>query len=121
MSDSLIPLLTKLRLSGLGASLEVRLHEAATNALTHREFLELILQDELMTRNDRLMRRRVTSANFRDVRRLEDFDFTFNPKIKKNKIFDIATCRFVRERHDVLFLGPPGTGKPQPAQYPASY
>lgn len=111
MSQDMQTLLTKLRLSGLGASLEVRLHEAATNSLTHRKFLELILQDEILTRNARLINRRITSAGFRDVRRLEDFDFSFNPKIKKNVIFDLATCRFVREKRDVLFLGPPGTGK----------
>ena len=59
MSETLLPLLTKLRLSGLAASLEIRLHEAATSGLTHREFLELILQDETMTRDDRKMNRRV--------------------------------------------------------------
>lgn len=116
MSDRIQPLLTKLRLSGLGSSLEVRLHEASTNGLTHREFLELVLQDELMTRNDRLVNRRITFACFRELRRLEDFDFSFNTSIKKNKVFDLATCRFLREKRDVLFLGPPGTGKSHLAQ-----
>ena len=100
-----------LRLSGLAAVLEVRLHEAATSGLTHREFLELILQDEVMTRDDRKMSRRVIAAGFRDQRRLEDFDFSFNPTIKKSSIFEMATSRFVQEKSDVLFLGPPGTGK----------
>ncbi len=49
MSNALQPLLNKLRLSGLAASLEVRLHEATASNLTHREFLELVLQDEIMT------------------------------------------------------------------------
>ncbi len=48
MSDSLLQLLTKLRLSGSASSLEIRLHEAASNSLSHREFLELLLQDELV-------------------------------------------------------------------------
>jgi DNA replication protein DnaC len=116
MSDQIQTLLTKLRLSGLGTSLEVRLHEASTNGLTHRDFLELVLQDELMTRNDRLINRRITFAGFRDIRRLEDFEFSFNTSIKKSKIFDLATCRFIREKQDVLFLGPPGTGKSHLAQ-----
>lgn len=111
MSDSLSPLLTKLRLSGLASSLEIRLHEAATTGLTHREFLELLLQDELMIRNDRLVNRRIGAACFRDQRKLEDFDFSFNPSIKKNRIFELATCHFIREKRDALFLGPPGTGK----------
>lgn len=116
MSDSLIQLLTKLRLSGSAASLEIRLHEAVSNSLSHREFLELTLQDELLTRDDRKMNRRVTAAAFRDQRRLEDFDFSFNPSIKKSLIFELATGRFVQEKRDVLFLGPPGTGKSHLAQ-----
>ncbi len=116
MSDNIVKLLSKLRLSGLGASLEVRLHEAATSGLTHREFLELVLQDELLTRDDRLMNRRIAAACFRDTRRLEDFDFSFNTSIKKNKIFDLATCRFIREKRDLLLMGAPGTGKSHLAQ-----
>lgn len=116
MSDSLLQLFNKLRLSGSAASLEIRLHEAASNGLSHREFLELILQDELLTRDDRKMNRRVIAAAFRDQRRLEDFDFSFNPSIKKSLIFELATGRFVLEKRDVLFLGPPGTGKSHLAQ-----
>jgi DNA replication protein DnaC len=104
-------MLTKLRLSGLGSSLEIRLQEASASGLTHREFLELVLQDELLIRNDRAMQRRITMAGFRDVKRLEDFDFGFNPSIKKNVVFELAACRFVREKRDALLLGPPGTGK----------
>jgi DNA replication protein DnaC len=50
-------------------------------------------------------------AGFRDQKRLEDFDFSYNLSIKKSKVYDLATCRFVRERRDVLWVGPPGTGK----------
>lgn len=116
MSDALLSTLKKLRLSGLAESLEIRLHEAATSGLNHREFLELLLQDELLIRNQRLFDRRTVAANFRETRRLEDFDFTFNPSIKKSRVFDLATCKFVRERRDALLVGPPGTGKSHLAQ-----
>ena len=53
MNERLREALKKLRLSGLGDSLEVRLQEAASHKLTHAEFLELILQDELAVRQDR--------------------------------------------------------------------
>jgi DNA replication protein DnaC len=108
--------LKKLRLSGLAESLEIRLHEAATSGLNHRDFLELLLQDELLLRNQRLIGRRMKGANFRDVRRLEDFDFGFNPSIRKDRVYDLATCRFIRERRDALLVGPPGTGKSHLAQ-----
>jgi len=111
MHESLASSLRKLRLSGLAESLDVRLQEAAGNGLNHVEFLELVLQDELSIRADRLMHRRIKAAVFREPKTLEDFDFAFNPSIKKKQVYDLATCKFVRERRDVLLLGPPGTGK----------
>ena len=111
MKDSLDTALKKLRLSGLLSTLEVRLQEASANSLTHTEFLELILQDELTVRQDRMIQRRVKAAGFREMRTLEDFDWQFNTSIKKKPVFDLATCRFIKENRDVLLLGPPGVGK----------
>jgi DNA replication protein DnaC len=111
MNDTLRSALKKLRLSGLVESLDVRLHEAASHGLNHAEFLELILQDELLVRSDRLLQRRVKVAGFRELKTFDAFDWSFNPSIKKKQIFDLATCRFVRETRDVLWLGPPGIGK----------
>jgi DNA replication protein DnaC len=111
MHEALQTALKKLRLSGLAQSLEVRLQEASGNGLNHLEFLELILQDELAVRSQRLIGRRVKSAAFRELKTLEDFDWSFNPVIKKKQIFDLATGRFIRENKSILFLGPPGTGK----------
>jgi DNA replication protein DnaC len=92
-------------------SLEVRLQEASGHSLTHTEFLELILQDELLVRKDRQMQRHLKAARFRDIKTLEDFDWPFNPSIKKTQVYDLASGRFLREARDVLWLGPPGTGK----------
>ena len=111
MNESLQRTLKRLRLSGLAQTLEVRLQEAAGHSLNHQEFLELILQDEMAVRDERLMNRRVKAAMFREQKTLEDFDFAFNPSIKKKQIFDLATGRFIREARCVLWLGPPGTGK----------
>ena len=105
MSDHLRTTLKKLRLSGLAQSLEVRLHEAAASGLNHREFLELLLQDELLIRNQRLIGRRTATANFREMRRLEDFDFSFNSTIKKNRIFDLATCGIHSRASRQLLVG----------------
>jgi DNA replication protein DnaC len=111
MLDRLRTALKKLRLSGLSASLEVRLHEAASHNLNHAEFLELLIQDEMLVRSERLLSRRVKAACFRELKTLDQFDWSFNPSIKKKQIFDLATSRFVREARDVLWLGPPGLGK----------
>ena len=111
MNDALRSTLKRLRLSGLLESLEVRLQEAAGHGLSHVEFLELILRDELAVRSDRQLQRRVKAALFRELKPLDQFDWSFNPSIKKKQVLDLATCRFVRERRDVLWLGPPGVGK----------
>jgi len=111
MNERLQSALHQLRLSGLAQSLDVRLQEAAGHQLSHLEFLELILQDELLVRQQRQIDRRVKAADFRELKPLDDFDFAFNPSIKRAQIFDLATCRFVRETKDVLLVGPPGTGK----------
>ncbi len=111
MNESLRATLKKLRLSGLLESLEIRLQEAAGNGLSHGEFLELILQGELLVRADRQLGRRVKAAAFRELKPLDQFDWSFNPTIPKKQILELATCRFLHERRDVLWLGPPGVGK----------
>jgi DNA replication protein DnaC len=111
MNPNLATTLRQLRLSGLLATLEVRLQEAAASRLGHAEFLELLLQDELNVRKDRQLERRKHAAGFRALQPLDQFDWSFNPSIDRKMVFELATCRFVREHTDVLFLGPPGIGK----------
>jgi DNA replication protein DnaC len=111
MNDALRSALKKLRLSGLLESLEIRLQEAAGHSLSHSEFLELILQDELTVRSNRQLQRRVKAALFRELKPLDQFDWMFNPSIKRKQVLDLASCRFVHEKRDVLWLGPPGVGK----------
>ena len=116
MNDTLQTALKRLRLSGLAGSLDVRIQEASANRLNHAEFLELILQDELAVRKERLVNRRINTARFRNLKTLEDFDWAFNPSIKKSRIFDLATGKFIDEARDLLLLGPPGVGKSHLAQ-----
>ena len=111
MNTNLQQILKQLRLSGLTESLDVRLHEASSNGLSHSEFLELILEDELSIRRSRAIDRRLKLANFREIKTMEDFDFSFNPQLPKRRIMDLAAGGFLREARDVLLLGPPGTGK----------
>ena len=116
MNPTLTQSARKLRLSGLLQSLEVRLQEARASNLAHEEFLELLFQDELNIRDQRLVERRCKQACFRDRRSLEDFEWNFNPSIPKKDIFELATGEFIRKALDVLFIGPPGTGKSHLAQ-----
>lgn len=116
MQESLLASLRKLRLSGLASSLEIRIQEALGNQLSYDQFLELLLQDELLIREERLMQRRIKQAGFRELKTLEDFNWQFNNTIKRKQIYDFAAGQFVRQGNDILFLGPPGTGKSHLAQ-----
>ena len=116
MTNTLKQHLKKLRLSGLLSSLEVRLQEAEANRLPYAEFLELLFQDEINIRHQRLLARRRKSADFREPRSLDNFDFGFNPSTNRSQIYELATCQFVRQHRDVLFIGPPGVGKSHLAQ-----
>jgi DNA replication protein DnaC len=100
-----------LRLSGLLNSLELRLQEAEANRLPYAQFLELLFQDEINVRHQRLLARRHKSADFREPRSLENFDFSFNTTIKRTQIYELAACHFMRQHRDVLLVGPPGVGK----------
>ena len=111
MNAQLHTMLRQLRLSGLAQSLPVRLQEAAANRLDPAEFLELILQDELNVRRQRHVERLVKAADFRGLKPLDQFDWSFNPGIDRRLLHELATGRFVREHRDVLFLGPSGVGK----------
>ena len=109
--------LRKLRLSGMAEVLEVRLQGAAAERLPHLDFLSTLVGDELHRRQDRLLGRRIKQAGFRDSNKaLDSFDIDFNKKMNRQLIYELATGRFVERREDVLFLGPPGTGKSHLAQ-----
>jgi len=105
-----------LRLSGLASCLDLRLREARGNGLSHEEFLEMILQDELNVRHQRMIERRTKSADFREQRTLDSFDFSFNPGIDRKQIYNLATGRFIEKAEDILLVGPPGVGKSHLAQ-----
>jgi DNA replication protein DnaC len=108
--------LKQLRLSGLQQTLSVRLQEASANRLSHADFLELILQDELAVRQERTLKRRTQAADFRHLKTLEEFDWQFNPNINRPQMFELAAGGFIRKATDVFFIGPPGVGKTHLAQ-----
>ncbi|MCP4382936.1 MAG: ATP-binding protein [Hyphomicrobiales bacterium] len=114
--DELIPLLKKLKLSGVLHSLELRLGEAVEDNLAFEEFLYRLFKDEVERRDSKQLQQRVRRANFEHRKTLEDFDFHFNPDIPKSKVLDLATCGFVERHRNVLLLGQTGVGKSHIAQ-----
>jgi DNA replication protein DnaC len=109
--------LRQLRLGGMAAVLETRLHQAQVEALAPIDLISCLISDELTRRSDRLLERRHKQAEFRDPQAtLDSFDFDFNKKMNRSLVFELATGNFIVQHHDGLFLGPPGTGKSHLAQ-----
>ena len=109
--------LRQLRLSGMANAVEARILQAQAEKLPPIDFLSVLVGDELLRRQDRLLERRIKQAGFRDAgRTLDAFDFDFNKKMNRRLVFELATARFVTQHEDALFLGPPGTGKSHLAQ-----
>jgi DNA replication protein DnaC len=109
--------LRQLRLGGIAAVLETRLRQAQAEPMAPIDLLATLVSDELARRSDRLLARRRKLAAFHDPNKtLDNFDFTFNPKLNRSLVFDLATGAFIDRREDALFLGPGGTGKSHLAQ-----
>jgi DNA replication protein DnaC len=109
--------LRQLRLSGMAGVLDTRLRQAQAEQMPPIDLVSALVTDELLRRQDRLLERRHKLARFRDPdRSLDTFDFDFNKKMNRALIYELATARFIAQREDVLFLGPPGTGKSHLAQ-----
>jgi DNA replication protein DnaC len=107
----------QLRLGGMAAVLETRLRQAQAEPMAPIDLLSCLVSDELTRRADRLLERRRKQAGFRDANKtLDNFEFSFNPKMNRSLVFDLATGAFIQKREDALFLGPGGTGKSHLAQ-----
>ena len=115
-TDDLIPVLKKLRLSGVLHTMELRTRQAVDDSLDHVEFLYRILHDEVERRETKQLQLRLRRACFENTKSLEDFGFHFNTHIPKAKIVDLATCNFVERKENALLIGPTGVGKSHIAQ-----
>jgi DNA replication protein DnaC len=115
-TDELVPVLKKLRLSGVLQTLELRTRQAVEDSLSYPEFLYRTLNDEVERRDQKQLDLRLRRAAFDTHKTLEDFDFAFNPEIPKSKIIDLATCHFVARKQVIMLVGEAGVGKSHLAQ-----
>ena len=99
LTHQLTPMLRTLRLSGILETLDIRNRQAVEQQASCVEFLTLLLQDEVERRAQSRLRLRLRRAAFDPTKTLESFDFSFNPKLNKAQLFDIATRQFI-ERHE---------------------
>jgi len=103
--------LRALRLSGMTATLESRALQVANREMDFIEGFSWLVQDELDRRRSRLLERRFALSGLPERKDLKDFDWSYNLKIPKRDVLELATLKFIDEREGALMLGPPGVGK----------
>lgn len=115
MTQTLSPIgmkrLRDFKLSGMTRTVPVRLEEAVHGSISHSEFLELLLEDEVNQRSENRRKELYSGAHLPFEKGIEDFDFTFQPSVKKAEILELATSNFITKRENIIFVGQPGTGK----------
>ena len=109
--QSLLKDLRDLKLSGMAFTLEDRISYAMANKIPYQQLLELLCEDEKTTRKDNNYKRRKTAAKLPSLKRLEDFDFSFQPSIDQRTVNDLSTCQFIQAKENVVLIGSSGTGK----------
>jgi len=103
--------LREFKLSGIVNTLDLRIKQATDENLGYAEFLSMLLEDEINRRVDNRRSKLYKGAKLPFEKGIEDFDFTFQPSIKKQEIIELATCRFIEKKANLLLIGQPGTGK----------
>jgi len=111
MNDNLKQKLKTLLLSGIAKTTDMRIEQATKDNMSYLEFLELLVNDEMMNRAQNRNTRRLSRAKFPQHKTIEEFNFSYQPSINKQSIYNLGTCEFIRKKENIAFIGPPGTGK----------
>jgi len=109
--DTLTPMLTRLKLTGIRDRLDTLLDEASRRDLSLRESLAFLCEAEIARKDQRRIAMGLSIAKFPTVRTLEDFDFAAQPSVDPKTVRELATSRWVANGDSVLLQGPPGVGK----------
>ena len=100
-----------LKLSGIVKTLESRNKYAIENQLSYIDFLELLIEDEYANRRSNSYNKRLNKSKLDTSKTIETYDFTYQPELNKKQILDLASCRFIQEKKNIIFMGNPGVGK----------
>ncbi len=111
MKDGLDPLLTQLHLTQAAAVLPGWLERAAHDELSYADFLQGLLEEELVARSSAATARRLREAAFPFAATIEQFDFRFRPELKRQVVLRYLDPTFVEGAGTLTLIGPPGLGK----------
>ncbi len=103
--------LAQLKLTAATEALAGHLEQAQQTKPTYTQFLADLLEIEVTAVKQRALENRLRVAGFPQTKTLEEFDFDAQPTLDRRLIEELSTLRFVAEKANVLFIGPPGVGK----------
>jgi DNA replication protein DnaC len=102
---------TTLKLLHLAEMVDALITRAQEGPVGYREFLDLVLEEELGVREGRRVKQAHKLARLPYHKTLDGFDFAFQPDLDVVRVKELATLRFVEQQGHAIFPGPPGTGK----------
>ena len=108
---TLVDQLVKLGLEFAAAALPAILTRAVKEDLGAPALREQLLRGELERRDERRIRTSLRRSGLPTGQSLANFDFAFQPAVRRSKLEALATCAWLREKQGLLILGPPGAGK----------
>ena len=112
--EKLMTDLKSLRLPAMAEMLDSYAKQAASSSMSYVDFLGGLVSEEVSRKEQRSVQNRIKSARFPVLKSLDDFDYAFQPSINRKKLAELSSLRFIDNKENILFLGPPGIGKPQP-------
>jgi DNA replication protein DnaC len=103
--------LKNLTLHTMASIFEKEAEKAAKSQMSYTAFLARLADEEVVNKTDRSINARITKAHFPAIKTLESFDFSFQPALPVTQVKELAELGFTEEAYNVLFIGPPGSGK----------
>jgi len=103
--------LNGLKLAGMAMTLETRHEYALSNKLSYAEFLELIIEDEYSNRSSNSFTRRYSKSRLANEKTIQSYDFSYQPELDRKLVSELASCRFIKEKKNIILMGNPGVGK----------
>ena len=103
--------LADLKLPGALEALDEVLTGVDGGGVTASEAIEQLLGSQILLRNNRRLQAAMRSSRLPAIKTLEDFDFSFQPSIKREQVDSLHELGFLQRKENVIFLGPPGVGK----------
>lgn len=103
--------LTRLRLPRIREILEQVLKVAEKQDKSHLSFLDELLEEEVAHKEQRRIETALKISGLPFIKSIDEFDFTFQPKLDRQKVMSLFDLTFVQQKGNVIFLGPPGVGK----------